>query len=117
MDSKMGRSNRNRGADAERQVARLFQALGFRTVRRGQVFNRESDVIGVPGLHIEVKYQKKTKVWDWIEQAETEAEIRRDGSPVVWFRRPHQTWNVIVPGKLFLDMYTAWAEKNGVEHE
>lgn len=111
MDSKQAKSNRDRGAEAERQVAEIFRAYGFNTVRRGQVFNRESDVIGVPGLHIEVKYHKTAKVWEWLRQAETEAEIKKDGFPVVWFRRPREPFRVIVPAKLFMEMYAAWLKE------
>ncbi len=108
---KQGKSNRDRGAEAERQVADIFKAAGFRTVRRGQVFNHESDVIGVPGLHIEVKYCKTAKVWEWLRQAELEAELKGDGVPVIWFRRPRVPFRVIVPARLFLEMYAAWRKE------
>lgn len=72
------------------------------------MFDHESDVIGVPGLHVEVKYQKTAKVWAWLNQAASEAKIKNDGQPVVWFRRPREPWRVILDAQLFLEMYEAW---------
>ena len=59
-------------------------------------------------VHIEVKYHKTAKVWEWVRQAEIESEIKKDGVPVVWFRRPREPFRVIVPAKLFMEMYAAW---------
>lgn len=120
--SQIGRSNRDRGAAAERQVRDLFRALGFDAVRRGHVFDHESDVVGVPGIHIEVKYQKKPALWSWIYQSKAEAATKNDGQPVVWFRKPGENWHVIVTGKLFMEMYLAWyreqtADIGGTEDE
>ena len=112
MDSRQGKSNRDRGAKAEREVRDIFRMFGFESVRRGQVFNHESDVIGAPGLHIEVKYQKNAKVWEWLAQAETDAVIKKDGNPVLFFRRPGEPYRVIVPAKLFMEMYTLWEKQN-----
>lgn len=114
--SKIGKSNRDRGAAAERQVRDIFRAHGFDAVRRGMVFAHEPDIVGVQGLHIEVKYQKRPAVYDWIYQAEADSKIRDDGEPVVWFRRPGDQWHVIITGRLFLEMYAAWIrEKCGNE--
>lgn len=104
----VGRAARNKGARGERQVRDIFRAFGFETVRRGHVFDHESDVIGAPGIHIEVKYQKTAKIWKWIGQAEMEAKIKNDGQPVIWFRKDFEPWRVIVPAKLFMEMYEAW---------
>lgn len=109
--SKIGKSNRDRGAAAERQVRDIFRACGFEAVRRGKVFEHESDVVGVPGLHVEVKYQKKPALWSWIYQAAADSKIKDDGEPVVWFRRPGDHWHVIMTGKLFLEMYAAWIKE------
>lgn len=112
MDSRQGKSNRDRGASAERQVRDIFRMFGFGKVRRGYVFEGEPDIVGAPGLHIEVKYQKHCKVWEWLAQADTDAAYRKDGNPVLFFRRPGEPFRVIVPAKMFMEMYTLWEKAN-----
>ena len=41
----MGRSAQRKGADGERELANVLKEYGFE-VRRGQVFNHESDMVG-----------------------------------------------------------------------
>ena len=52
---KRGRSARNKGAGAERELARLIRDNYGYEVHRGKVFYKESDIVGLDGIHMEVK--------------------------------------------------------------
>jgi len=79
---------KRRGDDYERARARDLNMAGFTDARRGQVFNGEPDIVGVPGWHFEVKNHKKTQITAWWDQAEKDAAKRKDGVPVVVFHLP-----------------------------
>jgi Holliday junction resolvase len=94
----VGRSEREKGARAEREVVDLLRRAGFdahRTAALQANGGRGADVTGIPGLHFEVKRQEKLGFWQAIEQAEDGAEAGE--VPVVVFRRSREPWRAIVP--------------------
>lgn len=68
-------NSRNKGAAGEREVAGILRGYGYKA-RRGQQYsgaNGDADVVGLPGIHIEVKRREKLNIYDAIDQAkETE---------------------------------------------
>lgn len=99
----MGRSQRDKGASAEREIAKIFNENGFRA-RRGQVFNHEPDVIvfDLPWLHIEVKRHEKIAMPAWIKQS-TES-CKDNESPCVIFRQNRQKWWFAIPLEVALKL-------------
>lgn len=96
---------KRRGGDYERARAKDLNELGFTEARRGQVFNGEPDIVGVPGWHFEVKNHNKTRVTEWWEQAEKDAAKRKDGVPVVVFHLPgHNKPMALITWKTFLSL-------------
>lgn len=85
----MGRSQREKGAQFERDVAKIFSAFVGREVRRhlGQARDGGEDII-VPPLTVECKRRKSLKtIMSWYEQAR--AASRKIGNapiPVVVMR-------------------------------
>ena len=51
---KQGKASREKGARFERELSKLFNEHGFNT-HRGYVQFKQSDVIGLDGIHIEAK--------------------------------------------------------------
>jgi Holliday junction resolvase len=102
----MGRSEREKGARAEREVASLLTKAGFdgrRTAALQANAGRGADVSGLPGVHLEVKFQEKLGLWAAIRQAEDGAE---DGEvPAVVFRKSREPWRVVVPLDYFLFLH------------
>ncbi len=92
-----GRRSRSKGARGERQAAReLSRVLGV-PARRGQQFSGvegKDVVVGLDGLHVEVKRCEKLSLYPAIEQA------RRDAGtgevPLVLHRRNGKPWLVIL---------------------
>lgn len=106
----MGRSSQRKGANGERELANRFKEYGFE-VRRGQVFNHESDMIGLKGIHPEVKRVEKLNVWAAMEQAVTESLIRKDGVPTLFHRRNREDWLVTMRLSDWIELYKDWNNK------
>lgn len=82
-----GRASRRKGANGEREVARIFAEHGFdarRTPNSGGLAWR-GDLAGVPGYVIEVKRCERFDVPRWLEQAHAAA--RGGEVPILAFRR------------------------------
>lgn len=108
-----GNSSRNKGAKAERELWHILRDFYGLDVRRGQCFNGEADLVGLPGIHPEVKRTEKTSVWAWIQQAFDEMRKKKDGDNIsIFFRRNRSPWFVIVPLELWVDMYLAWRDED-----
>jgi len=110
----MGRSAQRKGADGERELANLLKEYGFE-VRRGQVFNHESDMVGLDKIHPEVKRVEKLNVWEAINQAIREADKRKDGVPTLFHRRnktgvkdKYEDWLVTMRLTDWIELYRKW---------
>lgn len=100
--------SRDKGARAERAVAKIFQKFGFdvnRTANSGAVQKwggHPGDLMGVDNWHIEVKHQEVIKILDWMHQAEEEA---RDGDePILIFRKNGEKWRVVFDLEKFINL-------------
>lgn len=103
----MGKSAQRKGADGERELANVLKEYGFE-VRRGQVFNHESDMVGLDKIHPEVKRVEKLNVVTAMKQAVTEAQIRNDGLPTVFHRRNREEWLVTMRLTDWIELYRKW---------
>lgn len=104
-----GKMSQRKGADFERKIADDLRVNGYKDARRGQVFNGEPDIVGVPGWHFELKAHKTTRPKEWWEQAEKDAAKRRDGIPVVVFK-----WNYGKPMALISWKTFLWLIRRGL---
>ena len=65
-------NSKQKGARFERQLAGMFRDYGFQARRTAQYCGNTgdaSDVIGLPGIHIEAKHQETMRLYDWMAQA------------------------------------------------
>jgi len=93
----MSINSRTKGAQAEREVAQLLRNQGHIEARRGQQYSGlkgDADVVGVKGIHIEVKRQERVIDEKWLNQAEHDA--RLGDVPVVMYRRSHEKWKILI---------------------
>lgn len=99
-----GRRSRNKGANAEREVAKIISdTLGIPLLRRTPLsggMDWKGDVVGWPGYHAEVKRQERISLPAWIEQAE--ADCPEGSIPLVIYRQSHQPWRVVIQLDAFL---------------
>ncbi len=91
----MSRSQQRKGADAERELVSILNGYGYQTQRGGsETFGTVPDVIGLPGIHIEVKRAERLNLMEAVNQAARDSARFRDGLPAVFHRRNRQPWLV-----------------------
>ena len=105
---KRGKAARNKGANAERELANLIRDMWGYPTHRGKVFYGESDVVGLDGIHIECKRQERLNIWDAMKQAQEEAKKRQDGLPTVFHRKDGTEWLVTMTLSDWIDLFGAW---------
>lgn len=119
----MSINSREKGKRGELEIAKLLQAYGYDT-KRSQQFsgaNGDADVIGLPGIHIEVKYREKLNIDKSLQQSinDTYADELKQGIdliPVVMHRSNDDrkkdstkgVWKVTLTLKDFMKLYQVW---------
>ena len=97
--SARGRSNRNRGAAAERELARWIRdELGIDVARELKQFQQAQhfDLTPVGPFGIECKYHARLNVKDWWKQAAASAKASAL-VPVVAYKVARKGWRFVLP--------------------
>lgn len=100
--------SRRKGVKGEQQVARIYREQGIDAARvpNSGGFDTKGDLVGVPGVHVEVKMASVLRMPEWMRQAEREAP--EGMTPAVHWRlcrRGDSTgWNVSLPLDDFIDL-------------
>jgi Holliday junction resolvase len=105
----MGKPSRDKGKRGELEVAALLRSRGFDEARRGQQYHGgpdSPDVVGLPGIHIEVKRVETFHLWDALEQSTRDAEHSGE-MPIIFHRRNGKPWVVISMADDWLRLYRA----------
>lgn len=105
-------NSRNKGKRGELEIANILKSYGYNT-RRGQQYcgvSGDADVIGLPGIHIEVKRVEKLNIDNAIEQATNDA--RFGEIPTVFHRKDRKQWLVTMPLVEWMELYQAWEKEN-----
>lgn len=102
----MGKSSQRKGAAGERELAALLSAAGYECQRGGSLsFGEIPDVLGLPGIHIEVKRVEKLNVVEAMEQAIRDSDRMLDGMPALFHRRNRKPWLVTMRLQDWLKLY------------
>lgn len=99
--------SRRKGANGELEIARILNDMGI-PAHRGYVQFRQSDLVGVEGIHPEIKRVEKLNVHVAMEQAKAEAQKRQDGRPTVFHRRNRTEWLVTMRLEDWVELYKGW---------
>ena len=92
--------SRDKGKAGEREVVKMLQELfdGYEfTIERNLLSQARSggvDIVGLPGLAIEVKRAETLRLADWFKQAQEQAE-RLNARPVLFYRQSRQPWRIM----------------------
>lgn len=100
-----GEYSRNKGKSGERELAAKLREHGF-NARRGQQYcgaNGDADVIGLPGIHIEVKRTEKFRMYEALDQARRDA--KGEELPVVFTRKNECDWVACLRIDDFMALY------------
>ncbi len=104
----MGKINsKQKGARFERQLASLFREHGYDARRTAQYCGNTgdaSDVIGLPGIHIEAKHQERMQLYDWMDQAKRDSK-GTENMPVVFHKKNNAEILVTMRFDDFMEMY------------
>lgn len=107
-------NSRDKGKRGELEAAHLLKEYGY-DARRGQQFsgaNGDADVVGLPGIHIEVKRVEKLNIENAVEQSVRDA--REGEKPIVLHKKNRRKWLVTMPFEEWIELYKAWGkERNG----
>lgn len=106
-------NSRDKGKRGELEAAHLLKKYGY-DARRGQQYsgsNGDPDVVGLPGIHIEVKRVEKLNIENAVEQSIRDA--REGEKPAVLHRKNRRKWLVTMPFDEWIVLYQAWEKENG----
>ena len=103
-------NSRQKGCRGEREWAAVCREHGYEA-RRGQQFcgaNGDADVVGLPGIHIEVKRVERLNLYDAMAQAKADA--RDNEMPIIAHRKNHCEWLVVMGADDFFKLYQGGKE-------
>lgn len=82
-------NSKQKGARFERSLASKLKEYGYEARRTEQYCGNTgdaSDVIGLPGIHIEAKHQEQMRLYDWMDQAKRDSK-GTGNLPVVFHKK------------------------------
>ena len=88
-------NSRRKGKEGELEFARECREAGYETARRSQQYcgtAGDADIIGLPGLHVEVKRVNRLNIEQAMKQAKSDA--KAGDLPVVAHRKDGGEWMV-----------------------
>lgn len=102
----MGASSQRKGRSGERELSALLRDAGYR-VRPGRPvsYGTEPDLVGLPGIHVEVKRVERLNVSGAMAQAVRDAQRFHDGTPALFHRKNREGWLVTMELKDWLRLY------------
>ena len=107
----MSINSKQKGARFEREIAKIFREYGYGSARRTAQYcgntGDASDVVGLPGIHVECKHQDKMMLYDWMEQAERDS-LGSGSMPVVFHKRNNHEILVTMPLDVFMKIYAEY---------
>lgn len=99
---------RRKGATGEREFAALCRAEGYDDAHRGRQYHGGSDspdVVGLPGVHVEVKRTEALRLYDAMAQAIADAGNKM---PMVAHRKNNCDWLIVMRAEDFFRLYREW---------
>lgn len=106
----MGMMSRRKGASGEREFAALCRQQGYdkaaRTAQHCGKNGGQPDVVGLPGIHIEVKRTEHFHLYDALAQAQRDR--KPDRIPIVAHRRNDCPWVICMDANDFFTLYREW---------
>ena len=105
-----------KGANGERELAGILADHGFVTERGGTCsFGTKPDLMGLPGVHIEVKRVERLNVNKAMQQAINDSAKFQDGDPTVFHRQNRSEWLVTMRFEDWIKLYKGEKPVSGCE--
>lgn len=94
------------------ELSRILQEHGYQTRPGAPVsFGGEPDIVGLDGVHIEIKRREATDMSAALRQAAEDARYFDDGIPAVFWRGNRQKWRVVMDLENWLELYREYAKQ------
>lgn len=110
--SQIGKSSKARGKRGELSLVHVLRDAGFPDVKRSVQYcgkaTGTADLVGLPGVHVEVKNVQRLNIWEALAQSKRDSEADGNGDrdiAAVFFKRNRSGWYVAVPLSDFIRLY------------
>lgn len=102
----MGVTSQRKGRKAEIELVHILQGQGI-PAEPGQAvsYGATPDIVGVAGIHVEVKRRENVNLSAALEQAQQDAARFGDGLPAVFHRKNREKWRVTMSLESWLALY------------
>lgn len=103
----MGKFSREKGARGERELAAKLKELGIADAYRSRQYcgaATSADLLGIPGIHAEVKRCESLSLYKAYEQAKRDSGDSGD-TPAVFHRRNGKPWLVVLALEDWVQLY------------
>lgn len=109
----MAVNSKAKGARFERTLASKFREYGYSDARRTAQYcgntGDASDVVGLPGIHVEAKHAEAMRLYEWISQAKRDAEANGKGNlPAVFHKKNKAEILVTMTLEDWFNLYREW---------
>lgn len=110
----MAKASQRKGRAGELELCRILSGFGY-DVKPGVAvsFGTTPDIVGLPGIHIEVKRRENTDIAAALKQASEDARRFGDGLPAVFTRGNRQRWRVVMALDDFISLYRRAEDDRG----
>ena len=102
----MGAKSHRKGRAAELELSRILQSHGI-PAEPGQAvsYGTTPDIVGVDGIHVEVKRRENVNLSAALTQAEEDSRKFGDGLPAVFHKKNREKWRVTMPLESWIELY------------
>jgi Holliday junction resolvase len=99
-------NSKQKGARGEREFSKVCREYGYEA-RRGQQYNgiEGEDVVGLPGIHIEVKRVERLNIEEAMSQSKTDSQ---GNIPIVAHRKNNCEWLITMRAEDWFKLYIDW---------
>ena len=105
----MAVNSKAKGARFERTLASRFREYGYDARRTAQYCGNTgdaSDVVGLPGIHVEAKHAEAMRLYEWMAQAKRDAAANGKGNlPAVFHKKNNAEILVTMEIDSFMQLY------------
>ena len=121
----MAVNSKQKGARFERALAAFFRSQGYEARRTAQYCGNSgdaSDVVGLPGIHVEAKHCEQMRLYEWMAQAKRDAAAGGgERLPAVFHKKNNAEILVTMTFDDFMMLYSEFAAgfnlKEGANNE
>ena len=114
-------NSKQKGARFERLLASKFREYGYEARRTAQYCGNTgdaSDVIGLPGIHVEAKHQERMSLYEWMAQAKRDAEAGGENRlPAVFHKKNNAEILVTMELEDWMNLYREWEAGHDLKGE